>query len=112
MKFALKHKNWTVEDWKWVIWSDETKINFTGPDGGKQCWVKDAGFSSKLVKPTVKFGGGCIMIWGCMTWEGIGTMCMVIGRMDSSQYIEMLDEKLTKTMLEMCNGYSLTNLIL
>ncbi|SNX83175.1 uncharacterized protein MEPE_01881 [Melanopsichium pennsylvanicum] len=38
-------------------------------------------------------------------------MCMVIGGMDSSQYIEILDEKLTKTMLEMCDRYSYTNLI-
>jgi len=27
LEFALKHKEWTVEDWKRVIWSDESKIN-------------------------------------------------------------------------------------
>ena len=25
--FAIKYQHWTVEDWKHVIWSDETKIN-------------------------------------------------------------------------------------
>ena len=27
LDFALAHKDWTLEDWKHVIWSDETKIN-------------------------------------------------------------------------------------
>ncbi|SNX86895.1 uncharacterized protein MEPE_05604 [Melanopsichium pennsylvanicum] len=73
---------------------------------GKGCQL-----CSKLVKPTVKLGSSCIMIWGCMAWKGVDTMCMVFGRMDSSQYNQMLDEKLTKTMLEMCNRCSYTNLI-
>lgn len=30
MDFALCYGNWTVEDWKRVIWSDETKINRIG----------------------------------------------------------------------------------
>ena len=27
MDFALAHENWSVDDWKRIIWSDETKIN-------------------------------------------------------------------------------------
>jgi transposase len=33
LAFALKHREWTVEDWKRVMWSDETKINRIGSDG-------------------------------------------------------------------------------
>jgi Transposase len=33
MDFATKHLHWTVEDWKQVVWSDETKINRLGSDG-------------------------------------------------------------------------------
>ncbi|SYW81784.1 uncharacterized protein UHO2_00289 [Ustilago hordei] len=39
-KFANEHKDMTVEDWKNVVWSNETKINFFGPDGkchGPEC---------------------------------------------------------------------------
>ena len=35
MDFAEAHKDWTVEDWKRVMWSDETKINYLGSDGKK-----------------------------------------------------------------------------
>ena len=37
MDFTYAHKDWTVEDWKRVVWSDKTKINFLGSDGCK--WV-------------------------------------------------------------------------
>lgn len=35
LDFTLKYKEWTVEDWKRVIWSNETKINRFGSDGRK-----------------------------------------------------------------------------
>ena len=35
MDFACAHKDWTIEDWKKVIWSNETKINHLGSDGHK-----------------------------------------------------------------------------
>jgi transposase len=38
--FAIAHRNWTVEDWKHVVWSDETKINHLGSDGRKWVWVR------------------------------------------------------------------------
>jgi transposase len=37
LDFAIAHKDWTIEDWKRVIWSDETKINCLSSDGRK--WV-------------------------------------------------------------------------
>ena len=57
------HKDWTVEDWERVIWSDETKINCLGSDGCKWVWKRPGeGLSDRLVKGTVKFGGGSVII--------------------------------------------------
>ena len=33
--WAESHKSWTLEDWKRIVWSDETKINRLGSDGRK-----------------------------------------------------------------------------
>ena len=38
MDFAEAHKDWTVKDWKRVIWSDKTKVNCLGSDGKKWVW--------------------------------------------------------------------------
>ena len=40
LDFALRHQHWAVEDWKRVIWSDETKINRLGSDGRKWVWKR------------------------------------------------------------------------
>ena len=38
MEFASHHKDWTMDDWHKVVWSDETKINRLGSDGRVWCW--------------------------------------------------------------------------
>ena len=72
LDFAVTHQHWTINDWKKVVWSGETKINRLGSDGRKWVWKK-AGepLNSRQVEGTVKFGGGNLMMWGCMFWEGI-----------------------------------------
>ena len=95
LDFAVMHKDWTVEDWKRVIWSDETKINHLGSDGRKWAWKKAGeGLSDRLVSGTVKFGGGSVMVWGCMTWEGPGLACKIDGRMDGDLYLTILEDEL------------------
>ena len=54
MDFALTHKDWTVEDWKTVVWSDETKINRLGSDGRKWVWKKAGeGLNDRLVGSSI-----------------------------------------------------------
>ena len=63
MDFAIRHKSWTLEDWKRVVWSYETKINHLGSDGRKWAWKRAGeGLSDGLVEGTVKFGGGSVML--------------------------------------------------
>src|SRR5229473_8508669 len=91
LAFALKYKEWTVEDWKRVIWSD-----------GKQ-WVwkqVGEGLISREVQGTVKFGGGKIMVWGCMGWEGVGQLAEVEGRMNADQYVAILEDHLVPSIEE------------
>jgi len=101
LAFALKYKEWTVEDWKRVIWSDETKINRIGSDGKRWVWKQvGEGLIEREVQGTVKFGGGNIMVWGCMGWEGVGDLAEVEGRMDANQYVDILENHLLPSMEE------------
>lgn len=96
LEFGLRHQHWTVEDWKRVIWSDETKINRLGSDGREWVWKKktDNKLTDREVKGTMKFGGGNLMFWGCMTAQGIGYGCRIDGRMDAEIYVSILDDYL------------------
>ena len=99
LDFAYAHKDWTVEDWKKVIWSDETKINHLGSDGHKWVWKKPGeGLSDRLVQGIVKFGGDSVMVWGCMTWQGVGYAAKIDGRMDGDLYLQILKDELLNTL--------------
>ena len=99
LDFAIAHQYWTVDDWKQVVWSDETKINHLGSDGRKWVWKKPGeGLSDRLVEGTQKFGGGSIMIWGCMLWEGVGHACKIDGRMDGDLFLEILEDDLKASL--------------
>jgi transposase len=97
--FAERHKDWTIDDWKRVIWSDESRINRFCSDGRSWYWARD-GVSQQEghVKQKMKYGGGSIMIWGCMTWYGTGYMCKIEGRMDQHLYKSILEDELMKTI--------------
>jgi len=101
LAFALKYQHWTVEDWKRVIWSDETKTNRIGSDRQGYVWKKKGeGLTSQEVKGTVKFQGGLLMIWGCIGWNGVGVLSEVEGRMDAEQYVVILKGRLLQSMEE------------
>jgi hypothetical protein len=66
LTFAEKYVDWTIEDWKRVLWSDETKVCLFGPDGGDWVWkTPKEGLNKRTIQLTVKYGGGNIMVWGC-----------------------------------------------
>ena len=44
--------------------------------------------------PTVKHGGGSIMLWGCFSVTGIGRLVRIEGKMNGAKYREILDENL------------------
>jgi hypothetical protein len=100
MDFALAHKDWTVEDWKRVVWSVETKFNCLGSDRRKWVWKRTGeGLSDRLVEGTVKFRGGNLMLWGCMLWEGPGYATKIDGRMDADLYVSILEDELQETLV-------------
>ena len=90
LDFAYAHKDWTIEDWERVVWSDETKINCLGLDGCKWAW-KMAGeeFNDRLVQGTLKFAGGSLMMWGCMTWKDVGFAAKIDDKMDGDLYLQI-----------------------
>jgi transposase len=95
LKFAQKYQYWTRDDWKRVIFSDETKINRMGSDGRTWVWgIRGSRRTRREVQTTVKHGGGSTMIWGCFTSQGVGRMCQVDGIMDSKVYAQILDAHL------------------
>lgn len=79
VEFAKTYVSWTVEDWK-KVFSDETKVNMLSSDGPNYIWKKPGSdLSEKHIQPTLKFGGGHIMVWSCFCYKGVGYETQIMG---------------------------------
>ena len=46
----------------------------------------------------MKFGGGSLMLWGCMMWKGTGFAAKIDERMDGDLYIKILEDDLQASL--------------
>ncbi|GFS83568.1 transposable element Tc1 transposase [Trichonephila clavipes] len=71
LEFAKTHQLKTDNFLKKVIFSDESKFNIFGSDDCRTVWRKpNTTLDPKNLRPTVKHGGGSVMVWGCMASNG------------------------------------------
>jgi len=54
--------------------------------------------------PTVKHGGGSIMLWGCFSLSGTGRLVRIEGKMNAAMYRHILDENLFQSTLDLRMG--------
>ncbi len=86
-QFAKDRQTKDMGYWNHVLWSDETKINLFGSDGVKRVWWQPGEeYKDKSVLPTVKHGGGSVMVWGCMSASGTGELQFIEGTINANMY--------------------------
>lgn len=96
--------------WRNVIFTDESKFNLYGPDGTKRCWRRPGSLlRDHHVRKVVKFGGGSVMVWGAITYRGVGKLIFIDQKMDSELYVSILRSGLRAT-IEM-HGFNLADVI-
>ncbi len=56
-------------------------------------WCKsNTAFQKKNIIPTVKYGGGSVMVWGCFAASGPGRLAVINGTMNSAVYQKILKD--------------------
>ncbi len=65
LQFTQAHQNWTIEHWKNVAWSDESRFLLRHSDGKVRIWCKEhESMDPSCLVSTVQAGGGGVMVWG------------------------------------------------
>ncbi len=91
LEFATAHAHWTVEDWKQVIFSDETIITARPSNTRPFVWIKTTmGLDPRLIVSTVQGGGPKLMTWACITKYGFHDMVLHEDTVNAEHYIDTL----------------------
>ena len=96
---------WILEPdyfWENIIFSDECKFNLYNSDGCSYVWREsNKRFDSKYIQPTVKFGKGNLMVWGCISSKGLGKIVFIGDTMNSQGYLDILKNNLKNSAVFM-----------
>ncbi|GIY13323.1 transposable element Tcb1 transposase [Caerostris darwini] len=95
LRWAKDHRTWTLDDWKRILWSDESRFTLFRSDGRVWVWrLPGERLLPECVVPTVKFSGGGLMVWACFSWYGAGPLVKVDGAMNA----DILDNHVLPTL--------------
>ncbi|EEA24633.1 conserved hypothetical protein [Talaromyces marneffei ATCC 18224] len=72
LAFALEHQHWTLEDFKNIIWTDETSVVLGHWRGSNSVWRRSFEcYDSTVIRR--RFKKACeFMFWGCFSYDAKG----------------------------------------
>ncbi len=93
VKWCKDHLHWTVEDWRKVVFSDESPFVLRF-NGRRRVWRRhNERYHVKALKGQFK-NDTKINVWGCFCAHGVGRLHLIEGIMDSKVYVKILDNAL------------------
>ena len=103
--WAIQYENNPPEFWESVIWSDESKFLLINNNRRQYVWRKPGeAFKIGYTRPTVKHGGGSIMVWGCFSSSGVGNIVFIEGKMNGEIYKTIINQNLKQSAEKMGLG--------
>ena len=72
LTWARDHLGWTLDDWKTVAWSDESRSQLIRVDSSVRVWRRPhEAMDPSCQQGTVQAGSGSVMVWGFyVEWTG------------------------------------------
>lgn len=101
LQFATLHLNKTLNDWKHWIFSDESSVHLDCSEGVKRFIIqRHQRLDPQFVQGKRVHGGGKLMIWGCITWQGVGPLLFLEGGIDANVYMQILQRSVLPLILQ------------
>jgi hypothetical protein len=98
LKWRKKRSHWPVNNWKRVIWSDESRYTMWRSDGRIWVWwIPGERYLPACTVPTIKFVGG-ITVWGYFPWNGLGPLVILHGNPNTERYKDILTRCILSTV--------------
>ncbi len=98
------HLKWTVSKWKSVPWSDECKFDIlVGNHGRRVLRAKEEGDLPACHQCSVKKPAS-LMVWGCISAYGMGSLHVLEGTMNAEMYIKVLEQHMLPSRWRLFQG--------
>src|SRR5690606_29254541 len=95
LEWCLEHANWTTEDFKKVIWSDESTVVLGQLVEDVYVWRREGErYKKECIVGTMKSGRISVMIWGCFIGNQLGPLVFREGSWNANTYIDILEENM------------------
>ncbi len=108
LQFAQAHQNWTIEDWKNVAWSDESRFLLQHSDGRVRTWHKEhESMDPSCLVSLVQAGGGGVMLGGIFSCHALGPLVPIEHCLNATAYLSIVASKvyLIKCPVSVCIYY-------
>lgn len=103
LNWAREHKDWSVEKWRTVLWSDESPFQLRFHQRSR-VWVHPTErFLPEALTGTVKHEVK-INVWGCFTAHGVGNLHRIHGNMNRHMYKDILQTQLVPSVNKLFPG--------
>ncbi len=75
LQFTQAQQNWRIEDWKNVVWSDESRFLLQHSVGRVRIWCKEhESMDPSCLVSTVQADGSDVMVWGIFSLHNLGLL--------------------------------------
>ena len=89
--WANNHRRgvWRNQDWRRVIFSDESRFKLYRADGRQRVYRRiGERFAPCNVNPVDRFGGGSVMVWGAIRFGWRSQLLVVDGYLTANRYLD------------------------
>jgi hypothetical protein len=70
LAWCLARRGWNLRTWRKIHWSEESWFLLHVTDGRMRVWRhKNTAYTPRNIQPTVPYGGGSVMVWGCISHD-------------------------------------------
>ncbi|GBN76236.1 Transposable element Tc1 transposase [Araneus ventricosus] len=95
LQLAREHRDWTMDEWKRVAWSIESRFLIHHVDGR----VRVRRLPNEQLLPSCRAGhtqagGGGIMLWGTLSLAALGPVVVVEQTMKAVNYLNIIEDQL------------------
>lgn len=105
LAFAKKYKNWQLEQWRKVVWTDEASVELGKNSRTVRVWRRaDEANELDCLAPTFKSGRTSVMVWAAITHDKKSALVILdSGRRTAQDFVDQVYKGPLHEFLQQCD---------